>query len=61
MNIFRLAGDMSHLLAIVILLVKIWKTRSCAGMLTHLLFTGGLVFNSSKGILNLKHLVILFL
>ncbi|KAE8742692.1 hypothetical protein FOCC_FOCC011724 [Frankliniella occidentalis] len=32
MNIFRLTGDLSHLLAIIILLVKIWKTRSCAGI-----------------------------
>jgi ER lumen protein retaining receptor len=32
MNLFRLAGDLSHLLAIVILLLKIWKTRSCAGI-----------------------------
>lgn len=32
MNIFRLCGDMSHLLAIIILLMKIWKTRSCAGI-----------------------------
>ncbi|XP_074648407.1 ER lumen protein-retaining receptor 2 [Tubulanus polymorphus] len=32
MNIFRLVGDLSHLLAIVILLIKIWKTRSCAGI-----------------------------
>lgn len=32
MNIFRLAGDLSHLLAIIILLIKIWKTRSCAGI-----------------------------
>jgi ER lumen protein retaining receptor len=32
MNIFRLAGDISHLAAIVILLLKIWKTRSCAGI-----------------------------
>ena len=31
MNPFRLAGDLSHLLAIIILLVKIWRTRSCAG------------------------------
>jgi len=31
MNIFRLAGDLSHLAAIIILLLKIWKTRSCAG------------------------------
>lgn len=32
MNLFRLVGDMSHLLAIGILLLKIWKTRSCAGV-----------------------------
>ncbi|CAB4023274.1 ER lumen -retaining receptor 2, partial [Paramuricea clavata] len=32
MNIFRLAGDLSHLLAILLLLWKIWKTRSCAGI-----------------------------
>ncbi|XP_001950887.1 ER lumen protein-retaining receptor [Acyrthosiphon pisum] len=32
MNIFRLCGDLSHLLAILLLLVKIWKTRSCAGI-----------------------------
>ncbi|BFZ17437.1 hypothetical protein BsWGS_20476 [Bradybaena similaris] len=32
MNIFRLLGDMSHLLAIILLLLKMWKTRSCAGI-----------------------------
>jgi len=32
MNIFRLVGDLAHLLAIFVLLVKIWKTRSCAGI-----------------------------
>lgn len=32
MNIFRLAGDLAHLAAIIILLLKIWKTRSCAGI-----------------------------
>nr|BAN20726.1 ER lumen protein retaining receptor [Riptortus pedestris] len=32
MNIFRLLGDLSHVLAILILLLKIWKTRSCAGI-----------------------------
>lgn len=36
MNIFRLLGDLSHLLAIIILLLKIWKTRSCAGKLQRL-------------------------
>ena len=36
MNIFRLLGDLSHLLAIIILLLKIWKTRSCAGKLHRL-------------------------
>ncbi|KAL8597651.1 ER lumen protein-retaining receptor 2 [Nucella lapillus] len=32
MNIFRLIGDMSHLLAMIILMLKMWKTRSCAGI-----------------------------
>ncbi|CAI5445529.1 unnamed protein product [Caenorhabditis angaria] len=32
MNIFRMAADMSHLLAIFILLGKIWKSRSCSGI-----------------------------
>ncbi|VDL69733.1 unnamed protein product [Nippostrongylus brasiliensis] len=32
MNIFRLAADMSHLVAILILLAKMWKTRSCSGI-----------------------------
>lgn len=32
MNIFRLTADLAHLIAIVILLIKIWKTRSCAGI-----------------------------
>eukprot|EP00090_Calanus_glacialis_P046795 TRINITY_DN935_c0_g1_i3.p2 TRINITY_DN935_c0_g1~~TRINITY_DN935_c0_g1_i3.p2 ORF type:complete len:225 (-),score=30.47 TRINITY_DN935_c0_g1_i3:264-902(-) len=32
MNLFRLCGDLSHLLAIILLLLKIWKTRSCAGI-----------------------------
>ncbi|KAI4499736.1 hypothetical protein M0802_004992 [Mischocyttarus mexicanus] len=37
MNIFRLLGDLSHLLAIIILLLKIWKTRSCAGLIEFLI------------------------
>ena len=32
MNIFRLCGDMSHLVAILLLLWKMWKTRSVAGI-----------------------------
>lgn len=32
MNLFRLVGDLSHLFAVIILLLKIWKTRSCAGI-----------------------------
>jgi len=32
MNIFRLVGDLAHLLGIFILLMKIWKSRSCAGI-----------------------------
>lgn len=32
MNIFRLIGDLSHVIAILLLFKKIWKTRSCAGI-----------------------------
>lgn len=32
MNVFRLAGDVSHVVAIIILLAKIWRSRSCAGI-----------------------------
>ncbi|CAM6129857.1 unnamed protein product [Calypogeia fissa] len=32
MNIFRLAGDMSHLMSIVVLLLKVHTIRSCAGI-----------------------------
>ncbi|KAF0032410.1 hypothetical protein F2P81_014700 [Scophthalmus maximus] len=32
MNVFRLAGDVSHLVAIIILLLKVWRSRSCAGI-----------------------------
>merc|ERR1712018_8948 len=32
MNIFRLCGDLCHVAAIFILLLKIWKTRSCSGV-----------------------------
>lgn len=44
MNIFRLAGDVSHLVAIIILLLKIWRSKSCAGRLTPTLLS--LHFNS---------------
>lgn len=32
MNIFRMLGDFSHVCAIALLLAKIWKTRSAAGI-----------------------------
>uniref|UniRef100_A0AC35TZ10 ER lumen protein-retaining receptor n=1 Tax=Rhabditophanes sp. KR3021 TaxID=114890 RepID=A0AC35TZ10_9BILA len=32
MNIFRLLADLFHLFAIIVLLLKIWKTRSCSGI-----------------------------
>lgn len=32
MNVFRLTGDLSHVLAILLLVWKIWKSRSCAGI-----------------------------
>ncbi|KZS20444.1 ER lumen protein-retaining receptor 2 [Daphnia magna] len=46
MNIFRLLGDISHLLAIVILLLKIWKTRSCAGISGKSQFLFALVYTT---------------
>ncbi|EMP27022.1 ER lumen protein retaining receptor 3 [Chelonia mydas] len=46
MNIFRILGDVSHLLAMIILLVKIWRSKSCAGISgkSQILFT--LVFTT---------------
>lgn len=32
MNIFRFFGDLSHLVAVIILLWRIWSTRSCSGI-----------------------------
>ncbi|KGL73588.1 ER lumen protein retaining receptor 3 [Tinamus guttatus] len=32
MNVFRILGDISHLLAIIILLLKIQRSKSCAGI-----------------------------
>lgn len=32
MNAFRLAGDMTHLLSIILLLLKIRNMKSCAGL-----------------------------
>lgn len=37
MNVFRILGDVSHLLAIIILLLKIHKSKSCAGECSHTL------------------------
>jgi hypothetical protein len=34
MNVFRLAGDMMHLLSILVLLLKITGTKSCRGAKT---------------------------
>jgi ER lumen protein retaining receptor len=31
MNLFRLAGDLTHLASFVVLLLKILATRSCRG------------------------------
>lgn len=31
MNVFRILGDLSHLLAMVLLLGKMWRSRCCAG------------------------------
>lgn len=32
MNAFRLAGDMTHLISILVLLLKIYATKSCSGI-----------------------------
>lgn len=32
MNVFRLSADLAHLIAIIILLHKIWRSRSCEGL-----------------------------
>ncbi|KAL2930989.1 ER lumen protein-retaining receptor A [Bienertia sinuspersici] len=32
MNIFRLAGDITHLISILVLLLKIYATKSCSGI-----------------------------
>ncbi|CAL9050657.1 ER lumen protein-retaining receptor A-like [Musa acuminata AAA Group] len=32
MNAFRLAGDMSHLVSVLVLLLKIYATKSCSGI-----------------------------
>ncbi|KAK8551452.1 hypothetical protein V6N13_119911 [Hibiscus sabdariffa] len=32
MNIFRFAGDMTHLISILVLLLKIYATKSCSGV-----------------------------
>lgn len=31
MNVFRILGDLSHLLAMILLLGKIWTSKSCKG------------------------------
>ncbi|XP_022548380.1 ER lumen protein-retaining receptor A-like isoform X1 [Brassica napus] len=38
MNIFRFAGDMTHLMSILILLLKIYATKSCAGEFSSLVY-----------------------
>ncbi|KAK9153092.1 hypothetical protein Sjap_000572 [Stephania japonica] len=32
MNIFRFAGDMTHLISVLVLLLKIYATKSCSGI-----------------------------
>ncbi|TEA25879.1 hypothetical protein DBR06_SOUSAS318610001, partial [Sousa chinensis] len=31
MNVFRILGDLSHLLAMILLLGKIWRSKCCTG------------------------------
>lgn len=46
MNIFRMTGDLSHLLAVMLLLMKIWTTRSCAGISGKSQFLFALVYTA---------------
>ena len=48
MNLFRLLGDMTHLLSIVVLLLKIRNMKSCAGM--YLICYVSAQFHSSSSI-----------
>lgn len=48
MNLFRFLGDLSHLLAIILLLLKIWKSRSCAGEMPTGAGEGGRVRGTSQ-------------
>lgn len=32
MNVFRILGDLSHLLAMILLLGKIWRSKCCTGI-----------------------------
>lgn len=55
MNIFRLVGDMTHLLSIVILLLKIHATRSCRGMLALCLRSGIQITGLLQDVLQINH------
>ncbi|XP_070803322.1 ER lumen protein-retaining receptor 3 [Pituophis catenifer annectens] len=46
MNVFRILGDISHLLAMIILIVKIWRSKSCSGISGKSQILFALVFTS---------------
>jgi len=46
MNIFRFAGDMTHLLSIFVLLLKIHATKNCAGVSLKTQELYGIIFMS---------------
>ncbi|CAL9120722.1 unnamed protein product [Musa textilis] len=50
MNIFRLAGDMTHLMCVLVLLLKIHTIKSCAGHVDILPIFGSSCNTSSAGI-----------
>ncbi|WVZ52117.1 hypothetical protein U9M48_003207 [Paspalum notatum var. saurae] len=50
MNVFRLAGDMTHLLSVVVLLLKIHTIKSCAGDALLLPLSAPLGMGSGLGI-----------
>ena len=59
MNLFRLAGDLTHLASFVVLLLKILATRSCRGEKRACVAEGGSSgvesFTKSDGKLRKKH------
>ncbi|KAL6511241.1 ER lumen protein-retaining receptor A [Orobanche minor] len=48
MNIFRFAGDMTHLISILVLLLKIYATKSCSGKLCRQIMFRGISLKTQE-------------